>query len=101
MERFGPSIALRRRREPLHWSVSTWTQLGEQVRGVAAGLISCGIGRGDRIGLLSNTRVEWTVLDYAALSIGAVVVPIYHSSTQAQVLFALRDSAARMPPRSI
>ncbi len=96
MQRFGPAIALRRRREPLNWSVSTWTELGEQVRAVAAGLLSCGVKRGDSVGLLSNTRVEWTVLDYAAMSIGAVVVPIYHSSTPQQILFVLRDSDACM-----
>ena len=96
VQRFGPAIALRRRREPLNWSVSTWTELGEQVRAVAAGLLSCGVKRGDCVGLLSNTRVEWTVLDYAAMSIGAVVVPIYHSSTPQQISFALRDSDACM-----
>ncbi len=96
VQRFGPAIALRRRREPLNWSVSTWTELGEQVRAVAAGLLSCGVKRGDSVGLLSNTRVEWTVLDYAAMSIGAVVVPIYHSSTPQQILFVLRDSDACM-----
>ena len=96
MQRFGPAIALRRRREPLNWSVSTWTELGDQVRAVAAGLLSSGVRPGDCVGLLSNTRVEWTVLDYAALSIGAVVVPIYHSSTPQQICFALHDSKACM-----
>jgi long-chain acyl-CoA synthetase len=96
VQRFGPAIALRRRREPLNWSVSTWTELGEQVRAVAAGLLSTGVKRGDCVGLLSNTRVEWTVLDYAAMSIGAVVVPIYHSSTPQQICFALHDSKACM-----
>ncbi len=96
VQRFGPAIALRRRREPLNWSVSTWTELGEQVRAAAAGLLSCGVKRGDSVGLLSNTRVEWTVLDYAVMSIGAVVVPIYHSSTPQQISFVLRDSDACM-----
>jgi long-chain acyl-CoA synthetase len=96
VERWGPAIALRRRREPLNWSVSTWTELGDQVRAVAGGLLSLGIKPGDRIGLLSNTRVEWTVLDYGALSIGAVVVPIYHSGTPQQIAFALADSGSRM-----
>ena len=96
VQRFGPAIATRRRREPLNWSVSTWTELGDQVRAVAAGLLSSGVQLGDSVALLSNTRVEWTVLDYAALSIGAVVVPIYHSSTPQQIQFVLRDSEARM-----
>ncbi len=76
----------------MSWSVSTWTELGEQVRAVAAGLRSLGVEPGDRIGLLSNTRIEWTVLDYGALSIGAVVVPLYHSSTPQQIAFVLQDS---------
>lgn len=93
-ERWGPRIAMRRRREPLQWSVLTWTELGEQVRSVAAGLIGLGVQPGDRVALLSATRIEWSILDYASLAIGAVVVPVYHSSTGAQAAHVLEDSGA-------
>ncbi|HCP46124.1 MAG TPA: long-chain fatty acid--CoA ligase [Deltaproteobacteria bacterium] len=96
VQRWGPQIALRRRREPLKWSVTTWTELGQQVRSLGAGLLSLGVEPGDRVALLSKTRLEWSLVDYAALSIGAATVPIYHSSTASQVEFVLRDSGARV-----
>ena len=94
VERWGPRIAMRRRREPLQWSVLTWTELGQQVRSVAAGLLSMGVERGDRVALLSATRIEWSILDHAILYVGAVTVPIYHSATAAQAAHVLRDSGA-------
>ena len=94
VERWGPRIAMRRRREPLQWSVLTWTELGQQVRAVAGGLLSLGVRRGDRVALLSATRIEWSILDYAILCVGAVTVPIYHSATAAQAAHVLRDSGA-------
>jgi len=51
---------------------------------------------GDRVAILSTTRVEWTLVDYGVLSLGAVTVPIYHSSTSGQVGYVLRDSGARV-----
>lgn len=96
VERWGPRISMRRRREPLQWSVLTWTELGQQVRAAAAGLLSLGVGRGDRVAILSATRIEWSILDYAALSIGAVSVPVYHSSTGGQAAHVIRDSAAEV-----
>jgi len=94
VQTWGPRIALRRRREALKWSVLTWTELGQQVRALAAGLIDLGVRKGDRVALLAPTRLEWSLLDYAALTIGAVPVPIYHSQTTTQVLHVLKDSGA-------
>jgi long-chain acyl-CoA synthetase len=96
VERWGASVALRRRREPLRWSVLSWTELGSKVEAVAAGLSGLGLVPGDRVGILSTTRVEWTLVDYGVLSLGAVTVPIYHSSTAGQVGYVLRDSGARV-----
>ncbi len=95
-DRWGPRIALRRRREPLQWSVLTWTEIGQQVRAMAAGLVSLGVKRGDRVALLASTRIEWSLLDYAILGVGAATVPIYHSSTGAQASHVLADSGARV-----
>jgi len=89
-------VALRRRREPLRWSVLSWTELGSKVEAVAAGLSGLGLVPGDRVGILSTTRVEWTLVDYGVLSLGVVTVPIYHSSTAGQVGHVLRDSGARV-----
>jgi len=96
VDRWGARVALRRRREPLRWSVLSWTELGSKVEAVAAGLSGLGLVPGDRVGILSTTRVEWTLVDYGVLSLGAVTVPIYHSSTSGQVGHVLRDSGARV-----
>src|SRR3954452_10538626 len=77
----------------------TWTPissraLAEDVRAVAAGLIAAGIERGQRIGLISRTSYEWLVIDAAIMSVGAVTVPIYETSSQAQVEWILGDSGA-------
>lgn len=96
VDRWGASVALRRRREPLRWSVLSWTELGSKVEAVAAGLSGLGLVPGDRVGILSTTRVEWTLVDYGVLSLGAVTVPIYHSSTAGQVGHVLRDSGVRV-----
>ena len=96
VERWGARIALRRRRQPLKWSVLSWAELGQEVRAIAAGLIGLGVEAGDRVALLSTTRLEWTLIDYAVLSIGAVTVPLYHSNTADQVAWALRHSGAKV-----
>jgi long-chain acyl-CoA synthetase len=61
---------------------------------VARGLIAAGIAPGDRIGLMSRTRYEWTLIDYAIWTIGAVTVPIYETSSAEQVAWILSDSGA-------
>ncbi len=62
---------------------------------LAKGLVAAGIGVGDRVALLSRTRYEWTVVDYAIWTAGAVTVPIYETSSAEQVEWILGDSGAR------
>ncbi|NLI18081.1 MAG: AMP-binding protein [Actinomycetales bacterium] len=62
------------------------------VRGIALGLRAAGFGRGDRIAIMSRTRLEWTLADLAIWHIGAVAVPIYESSSPAQAQWILSDS---------
>ena len=50
------------------WTAVTWREFGEQVCDIAAGFIAAGIQSGDRVGLMSRTRYEWTLLDYAILA---------------------------------
>ena len=76
------------------WIPVTWRDVAAQVRGIAAGFIAAGISPGDRVGLMSRTRFEWTVLDYAILTAGAVTVPIYPTSSLEQVEWILGDSGA-------
>ena len=76
------------------WTHVTWAQFAEDVDGVAKGLIASGVGPGDVVGLMSRTRYEWTLVDFAAWTAGAVVVPIYETSSAEQVQWALADSGA-------
>ena len=77
------------------WTPVTWREFAGQVRGVAAGLIAAGIQPGDRVALMSATRFEWTLVDYAILTAGAVTVPVYPTSSLEQVKWILGDSGAR------
>ena len=76
------------------WTPVTWREFAGQVRDMAAGFIAAGIGPGDRVGLMSRTRFEWTLLDYAILTAGGVTVPIYPTSSLEQVEWILGDSGA-------
>src|SRR5690348_9750725 len=76
------------------WTPVSWRDFAGQVRRLAAGFIAAGISPGDRVGLMAHTRYEWTVLDYAILTAGAVTVPIYPTSSLEQVEWILGDSGA-------
>ncbi len=67
----------------------------KRVAGTARALISWGIGRGDRVAILSENRPEWAIADFALLMIGAAVVPIYATLTAEQCSYLLRHSGAR------
>ncbi|MBJ7356236.1 long-chain fatty acid--CoA ligase [Nocardioides sp.] len=77
------------------WSGITAQQFLDDVRAVAKGLVAAGIEPGDRVALISRTRYEWTLLDYATWFAGAVTVPIYETSSAEQVQWILDDSGAR------
>ncbi|MDQ3710231.1 MAG: AMP-dependent synthetase/ligase, partial [Actinomycetota bacterium] len=77
------------------WRGMDWPQLAGRVREVAAGLIALGIQPGDRVALMSNTRMEWTVADLAILAAGAVTVPLYETSSVEQCAWVLSDSGAK------
>ncbi len=77
-----------------HFAESTAKQLGERVRAIGKGLIACGVEPGDRVALMAHTRVEWLLVDLAAMSIGAVSVPVYETSSAEQLAWILEDSGA-------
>ncbi len=66
------------------------------VRHLALGLAEAGVGRGDRVAILSENRPEWTALDHAALNLGAVIVPIYTTLMPDQVGYILDNSQSRL-----
>ena len=88
------AVAVRRRDGHGVWVDLTFAGLADEVVAVARGLLASGIGPGDRVALLSRTRYEWTLFDYAIAAVGAVTVPIYETSSAAQVAWILTDSGA-------
>jgi long-chain acyl-CoA synthetase len=93
-EEHGSDVVYRRRDEAGQWSDVTCAQFAEQVVAVARGLVAAGVQPGDRVALLSRTRYEWTLVDYAILATGAATVPIYETSSAEQISWILSDSGA-------
>ena len=83
-------------REGREWKSISSTELYRNVVGLSRAFESWGIGKGDRIAILSENRPEWTITDFAALALGAVTVPIYSTQTAEQTAFILDDSGARI-----
>ena len=77
------------------WTDVTASQFSGEVIAVARGLIAAGIEPGDRVALMSHTRYEWTLIDYAIWTAGAVTVPVYETSSAEQAEWILSDSGAR------
>jgi long-chain acyl-CoA synthetase len=77
------------------WSDVTASQFKDEVVAVAKGLVAAGIEAGDRVALMSHTRYEWTLIDYAIWTAGAVTVPVYETSSAEQAEWILSDSGAR------
>jgi long-chain acyl-CoA synthetase len=87
------AVAFSRRRGDGWEDVSAATFLGE-VCAVAKGLVAAGIQVGDRVALISKTRYEWTLVDYAIWFAGAVTVPVYETSSAEQIEWILGNSGA-------
>jgi long-chain acyl-CoA synthetase len=89
-----PQAVVMRRAAGVGWSDVTAAMFRDEVVALAKGLIAAGIGPGDRVALMSRTRYEWTLLDYAIWSAGGVVVPVYETSSAEQAQWILSDSGA-------
>jgi long-chain acyl-CoA synthetase len=76
------------------WEPVTAREFADQVSALARGLVAAGVAAGDRVGILSKTRYEWTLADYAIWTAGAVAVPIYETSSAEQAEWILSDSGA-------
>ncbi|WP_305094476.1 long-chain fatty acid--CoA ligase [Prescottella sp. R16] len=76
------------------WVDVTAAEFAAQVTAVAKGLVAAGVGPGDRVALLSPTRYEWSLFDFAIWAAGAVSVPIYDSSSPEQIRWIVEDSGA-------
>ncbi|ROQ58659.1 long-chain acyl-CoA synthetase [Rathayibacter sp. PhB152] len=77
------------------WRDVTAREFLDQVTALAKGLVAAGIEPGDKVGLICKTRYEWTLIDFAVWFAGGVLVPVYETSSPAQVQWNLFDSGAR------
>jgi long-chain acyl-CoA synthetase len=92
-ERRPNAVAFRRKVDG-QWQDVTAREFLAEVEQVAKGLVAAGIKPGDRVGLMSKTRYEWTLVDYAIWFAGAITVPIYETSSAEQLAWILGDSGA-------
>jgi long-chain acyl-CoA synthetase len=76
------------------WQPVTAREFETEVRTAAKGLIAAGIQIGDRVAIMSRTRYEWTILDFAIWYAGGVVVPVYDTSSAEQIDWILNDSGS-------
>ena len=77
------------------WREVGWEEVGRAVDEVAAGFLSLGVGRGERVAILCETRLEWTVCDLALAGIGAVTVPVYPTSSAIECAYIIGHAGAR------
>ncbi|UEM04901.1 long-chain fatty acid--CoA ligase [Skermanella rosea] len=78
------------------WRRQSWEEVARDVRRAAAGLRGLGVGRGDRVAIVAENRPEWLIADFAIMSLGAVTVPAYTTSTASDHLHTLTDSGAQV-----
>src|ERR1700710_2597482 len=78
------------------WVDRSFQQVLDTVKPLALGLVALGVEKGDRVSILGNTRPEWTYFDFAALSIGATVVPIYQTNSPEECRYVLENSDAKV-----
>src|SRR5215203_6008323 len=94
-ELYGSKVAVRYK-EGDAWISKTFDEVREIVRPLAFGLVTLGVEKGDRVSILGNTRPEWTYFDFAALSIGATVVPIYQTNSPEECRYVLDNSDSKV-----
>ncbi|GEA83271.1 AMP-dependent synthetase/ligase [Cellulomonas gelida] len=97
LERDGDGTMIERSAGPgAPWTPVTVRAFAAEVTAVAKGLVARGIQPGDRVGIMSRTRYEWTLLDFAIWAAGAVGVPVYETSSAEQVRWICADAGARL-----
>ena len=92
---YGSNVAVKYKQGD-QWVSKTFAEVREVVMPLALGLVELGIQKGDRVSILGNTRPEWTYFDFAALSIGATVVPIYQTNSPEECRYVLENSDSKV-----
>jgi long-chain acyl-CoA synthetase len=93
-ERFGDRLASRYKAGD-EWREMSYDETLEAIEEIALGLVALGVQVGDRVGLLSDTRVEWTLASYGISAAGAVAVPVYPTNSPRECEWVLGNSGAR------
>ena len=88
-------IALRRKEHGI-WKRTTWKEYGNRVEKTAAGLLSLGLGPGDRVAILGENRPEWLICHLASMSIGCVTCGVYSTSAPEQVAYVVGHSESKV-----
>ena len=96
VEKHGDLVA-QRHKDPARdaWVDTSYRELGAIVKEVSLGLQSLGVQHGDKVGILSNTRPEWTYSDFGILTAGGTVVPIYQTNSPEECHYVLQHSESR------
>ena len=95
VEKYGNRIAMRYK-DNGSWKETSWKLFGEQVDAVSKALMQLGVKEQECVGIFSQNRPEWTIVDFAAIGIRAVPVPIYPTSTTRQAEYIINDARIRI-----
>jgi long-chain acyl-CoA synthetase len=96
VEKFATRRAVMSKDETGNWETRSFSEVGDTVRRLSLGLIGLGVEKGDKVSILANTRPEWTYFDFAALTAGAVVAPIYQTNSPEECRYVIEDSDAKV-----
>ncbi|HOU42012.1 MAG TPA: AMP-binding protein, partial [Promineifilum sp.] len=88
---FAGEVAMRVRRDG-QWQPTTYREMGDSIRRIARALLALGVQPGDRVGIMSENRPEWSLVDLGVLAVGGITVPIYATNTRQQAAYILDET---------
>jgi long-chain acyl-CoA synthetase len=94
--KYGSGAAIKFKDAGGEWVTRSFDEVAATVRKLSLGLIDLGVAKGDKVSILANTRPEWTLFDFAALTAGAIVVPIYQTNSPDECQYVLENSDAKV-----
>lgn len=94
-ERYGPRPLYRFFRDG-RWDSYTWRDAEGEVQEIGLGFVALGVHKGDRVAILAANGVEWCLVDWASICVGALTVPLYPASSVSQILHILAHSEAKL-----
>tara|TARA_B100001175_G_scaffold64207_1_gene52371 strand:- start:7601 stop:9430 length:1830 start_codon:yes stop_codon:yes gene_type:complete len=95
VENYGNDVTMWRKNKGI-WESHTWNDYGDWARDLGHALIAEGLKKGDKVSILSETRLEWVVIDMAIMGIGCITAPVYASNTEEQVKYIVKHSESKI-----